>query len=83
MTKLPSSLTTVTRFSKLLAGILFIILLLTAFVAGMKYQGMANSTKPSPTPKLNIVCTMEAKLCPDGKTYVSRTGPKCEFSPCP
>lgn len=27
-------------------------------------------------------CTQEAKLCPDG-SYVSRTGPKCEFSPCP
>lgn len=27
-------------------------------------------------------CTQDAKLCPDG-TYVSRTGPNCEFSPCP
>jgi hypothetical protein len=30
-----------------------------------------------------IACTQEAKLCPDGKTYVSRTGPNCEFAPCP
>lgn len=29
-----------------------------------------------------IACTMEAKLCPDG-SYVSRTGPNCEFTPCP
>ena len=29
-----------------------------------------------------IACTMEAKLCPDG-SYVSRTGPNCEFSLCP
>jgi flagellar basal body-associated protein FliL len=28
-----------------------------------------------------IACTMEAKLCPDG-SYVGRTGPKCEFTPC-
>ncbi len=28
------------------------------------------------------VCTMEAKLCPDG-SYVGRTGPQCEFAPCP
>lgn len=28
-------------------------------------------------------CTMEAKLCPDGQTYVSRSGANCEFSPCP
>ncbi|MCI0619445.1 hypothetical protein L0Y40_00180 [Candidatus Wolfebacteria bacterium] len=27
-------------------------------------------------------CTLEAKLCPDG-SYVGRTGPNCEFSPCP
>ena len=29
-----------------------------------------------------IACTMEAKLCPDG-SYVSRTGPNCEFAACP
>lgn len=29
-----------------------------------------------------VACTMEAKLCPDG-SYVGRTGPKCEFAPCP
>lgn len=29
-----------------------------------------------------VVCTMEAKLCPDG-SYVGRTGPKCEFTVCP
>src|SRR3989338_2837185 len=29
------------------------------------------------------ICTMEAKLCPDGKTYVGRTGPRCEFAACP
>ncbi len=31
----------------------------------------------------NIVyCTQEAMQCPDG-SYVSRSGPKCEFAPCP
>ncbi len=35
------------------------------------------------TPPTQIACTMEAKLCFDGKTYVSRTGPSCEFSACP
>jgi hypothetical protein len=29
-----------------------------------------------------IACTQEAKLCPDGSA-VGRTGPKCEFAPCP
>jgi len=32
-----------------------------------------------PGPK---ACTQEAKVCPDGSA-VSRTGPNCEFSPCP
>ena len=37
------------------------------------------------TPKNNtepVACTMEAKLCPDGSS-VGRSGPKCEFAPCP
>lgn len=29
-----------------------------------------------------VTCTMEAKLCPDGSS-VGRSGPKCEFAPCP
>lgn len=29
-----------------------------------------------------IVCTQEAKLCPDG-SYVGRTGSNCEFAKCP
>lgn len=28
-------------------------------------------------------CSEEAKLCPDGKTYVGRTGPSCAFAPYP
>jgi len=27
-------------------------------------------------------CTLEAKICPDGSA-VGRTGPNCEFAPCP
>lgn len=29
-----------------------------------------------------VVCTMDAKLCPDG-SYVGREGPNCEFRACP
>lgn len=29
-----------------------------------------------------VACTQEAKICPDGSA-VGRTGPKCEFAPCP
>lgn len=31
----------------------------------------------------SVACTQEAKLCPDGKTYVGRQGPSCEFALCP
>lgn len=37
---------------------------------------------PSCTEDL-VACTQEVKLCPDGKTYVGRIGPNCEFAPCP
>lgn len=30
----------------------------------------------------NPACTQEAKLCTDG-SYVARSGPNCEFAPCP
>jgi hypothetical protein len=33
-------------------------------------------------PPAPVACTMEAKLCPDG-TAVGRSGPNCEFAPCP
>lgn len=38
---------------------------------------------PTPTPAQQVACTQEAKQCPDGVTYVGRTGPKCEFEACP
>ena len=28
-------------------------------------------------------CQADAMICPDGKTSVGRTGPKCTFAPCP
>lgn len=31
---------------------------------------------------IHVACTMEAKLCPDGSA-VGRSGPNCEFAPCP
>ncbi len=39
----------------------------------------SQSKKKEPT---RIACSMEAKLCPDG-SYVARTGPNCDFTPCP
>lgn len=40
-------------------------------------------TEPSsPEDSDNTVCTMEAKLCPDG-SYVGRVSSSCQFLPCP
>lgn len=36
---------------------------------------------PASTPAAKA-CTQEAKICPDGSA-VGRTGPNCEFAPCP
>lgn len=40
-------------------------------------------TEPEATSSsLPVACTMEAKICPDGSA-VGRSGPNCEFAPCP
>jgi hypothetical protein len=36
----------------------------------------------NPNEPEQVVCTMDAKMCPDG-SYVGRSGPKCEFAACP
>ena len=42
----------------------------------------APTKKPVVPQEGNPMCTLDAKLCPDG-SYVSRSGPNCEFSTCP
>jgi len=37
---------------------------------------------PMPASGSDKACTQDAKQCPDG-SYVSRTGPNCEFAACP
>jgi len=41
------------------------------------------SAVKTPIGDKGVMCTQEAKLCEDGKTYVSRTQPNCEFAACP
>jgi hypothetical protein len=46
---------------------------------------LACSTGPAASPEPDgalKACTEEAKVCPDGSS-VGRTGPNCEFAPCP
>lgn len=58
--------------------ILIIILAVVAIaLAGGAIYLQQKTIQPKPQ-----ACTQEAKLCPDG-SYVSRTGPKCEFAECP
>jgi len=44
-----------------------------------KFTTATSSASPNPSQK---GCTLEAKICPDGST-VGRSGPNCEFAPCP
>ena len=52
-----------------------------AVVALAETEGMMTDDTTS-TSSGGVVCTQEAKQCPDG-SYVGRVGPKCEFKQCP
>jgi len=56
----------------------FAVLAALAVGGFLAYQQYYRATS---APK-GIACTQEAKQCPDG-SYVSRTGPNCEFAACP
>src|SRR3989344_6941774 len=71
--------------------IILVIILAVAGIFGAYYLGTQKpdstqifpSEKPeSPKKDSGNSCTMDAKICPDG-TSVGRTGPNCEFAPCP
>ncbi|NJD06519.1 MAG: hypothetical protein FIA97_08455 [Methylococcaceae bacterium] len=40
-------------------------------------------TPPQGDQSGGVACTQDARLCPDGTTWVSRIGPSCEFAACP
>ncbi|MBU0655836.1 MAG: hypothetical protein KJ914_12020 [Gammaproteobacteria bacterium] len=42
---------------------------------------VASGLKPKQTGQ--TMCTMDAQMCPDGVTFVGRSGPNCEFAACP
>lgn len=56
----------------------------TGIAAHLETKCVANECKNVQRPGWNQpkACTEEAKVCPDGSA-VGRTGPNCEFSPCP
>ncbi|MFZ3301558.1 MAG: hypothetical protein WA152_02485 [Microgenomates group bacterium] len=47
----------------------------------ISFEQMAKSYVFNDLPN-QTACTMDAKICPDGSA-VGRSGPKCEFAPCP
>lgn len=63
-----------------------IIVLVALIFGGLFLWEEKNSQEFIESPKFEknnpVACTQEAKECPDG-SFVSRTGPNCEFSPCP
>ncbi len=68
------------RFVVLTSAILCTLLLLVAGVELMRLS--FGDDKTNPRKAGGFQCTMEAKVCPDGSA-VGRTGPRCEFAPCP
>jgi putative hemolysin len=62
------------------APILIVLIFSAIFVvAGAGYWYSVGNKKAV---QKEVACTMEAKLCPDGSS-VGRSGPNCEFAPCP
>ncbi len=57
------------------------ILILSVIAIAIVSFFITTKTRPATAPG-PVACTEEAKLCPDG-SYVSRTGPQCQFSDCP
>ena len=61
-------------------GLFVIFLVVVAIYATLRFSVSQIVNVPSGVGE--VACTMEAKLCPDG-SYVSRSGPRCEFAKCP
>jgi hypothetical protein len=61
---------------------IFVVFLALAGGAVAYNQNKGGTLPSTPDNGGGVVCTMEAKLCPDG-SYVGRTGPHCEFAACP
>lgn len=59
---------------------LYIVIVVVLVLACFGAYTLAKTTTVAPP--LQQACTMEAKICPDGSA-VGRSGPMCEFDPCP
>ena len=66
-----------TKQKGLITPLLIVVIALLIIGSGIYIYVNKKSTEILP-----VVCTMEAKLCPDG-SYVGRIAPNCEFISCP
>ncbi len=62
-------------------GFIKFILILIILLAGIVWTFFMLNSKLPKSPR-QLACTPETEQCPDG-SYVSRTGPNCEFAKCP
>ncbi|MDO8474536.1 MAG: tryptophan-rich sensory protein [bacterium] len=63
------------KISKPAACLLLLYILWISFAGYLNYSILVLNQEKS------VVCTMDAKLCPDG-SYVARIPPKCDFAAC-
>ncbi len=61
---------------------ILVVTILAIVLSIISYYIYRNYPYGAPIPPQQLACTLEAKICPDG-TSVGRSGPRCEFSPCP
>lgn len=68
----------------LITGMAIIILLTGtgSYILGQNSVRPAALITPTITQIAQKTCSLEAKVCPDGSS-VGRSGPNCEFAPCP
>jgi len=67
-----------------LAPIILIVVIGIFAIAGFfAFQKSKEFSKQNNVNQNQTACTQEAKICPDGITFVSRTGTNCEFAECP
>jgi hypothetical protein len=62
-------------------GLILLLFIVGAAIGFSLSSRDGDNAGVTPSPD-GIVCTQEARACPDG-SFVGRTGPKCEFAPCP
>ncbi len=56
--------------------------LLLPYILWVSFAGYLNYSIWTLNQEMPVVCTMEARLCPDG-SYVGRVPPNCDFALCP